>query len=144
MMADALVLTVPIFSTLCNEAFKLRRAVFITEQKVPLEEEFDHDDLTAHHLVAIIGGEVCGTLRVITMDEHIKIGRVAVSVAARGHGIASLMISQAMKDHGATRGNRFYLTAQTDKVGLYERFGFKAYGDEFLDGGMPHLAMKTY
>jgi predicted GNAT family N-acyltransferase len=51
---------------------------------------------------------------------------------------------QAMKDHGGARDNRFYLTAQSDKVTLYERFGFKAYGDEFLDGGMPHLAMKTY
>jgi predicted GNAT family N-acyltransferase len=143
-MAEALVLTVPIFSTLCNEAFKLRRAVFVTEQKVPPEEEFDHDDLTAHHLVAILGGEVCGTLRVMYLDEHLKIGRVAVSAAARGHGIASLMMVQAMKDHGAARDNRFYLTAQSDKVTLYERFGFKAYGDEFLDGGMPHLAMKTY
>jgi len=143
-MAEALVLTVPIFSTLCNEAFRLRRAVFITEQKVPPEEEFDQDDLTAHHLVAILDGEVCGTLRVIYSDEHVKIGRVAVSAAARGHGIATLMLLHAMKDHGSARDNRFYLTAQTDKTGLYERFGFKAFGPEFLDGGMPHLAMKTY
>jgi predicted GNAT family N-acyltransferase len=46
--------------------------------------------------------------------------------------------------HRAARDNRFYLTAQSDKVALYERFGFTAYGDEFLDGGMPHLAMKNY
>ena len=39
---------------------------------------------------------------------------------------------------------RFYLTAQTDKLALYEKLGFTAFGDEFQDGGMPHLAMKTY
>jgi predicted GNAT family N-acyltransferase len=143
-MADAVVLTVPVFSTLCNEAFRLRRAVFVVEQKVPADEEFDGDDLTAHHVVAVMEGEVRGTLRVIHAAEHVKIGRVAVDMAARGHGIASAMIAHAMNVHRAARDNRFYLTAQSDKVALYERFGFTAYGDEFLDGGMPHLAMKNY
>jgi predicted GNAT family N-acyltransferase len=143
-MADTVVLAVPVFSTLCNEAFKLRRAVFIVEQKVPAEEEFDGHDLTAHHVVAVMDGEVRGTLRVIHADEHVKIGRVAVDEAARGHGIASAMMAYAMNEHRAARDNRFYLTAQSDKVALYERFGFTAYGDAVLDGGMPHLAMKNY
>jgi predicted GNAT family N-acyltransferase len=39
---------------------------------------------------------------------------------------------------------RFYLTAQSDKIGLYEKLGFVAFGDEFEEGGMPHRAMKTY
>jgi predicted GNAT family N-acyltransferase len=78
------------------------------------------------------------------MPEHVKIGRVAVKASARGKGIASAMMRYAM-DHARARGEtRFYLTAQTDKLGLYERLGFTAYGDEFQDGGMPHLAMKTY
>jgi predicted GNAT family N-acyltransferase len=143
-MADAVVLTVPVFSTLCNEAFKLRRAVFIVEQKVPADEEFDSDDIAAHHVVAVRDGEVCGTLRVIHTKEHVKIGRVAVDMGARGHGIASAMLDHAMNTHRAARDNRFYLAAQSDKVALYERFGFNAFGDEFLDGGMPHLAMKNY
>jgi predicted GNAT family N-acyltransferase len=54
------------------------------------------------------------------------------------------MIGQAMELHRAARDNRFYLTAQADKLPLYERFGFVAYGAEFLDGGIPHLAMKNY
>jgi predicted GNAT family N-acyltransferase len=143
-MAEAMVLTVPVFSTLCNEAFRLRRAVFIVEQKVPAVEEFDIDDLTAHHVVAVLEGEVCGTLRVIHAQQHVKIGRVAVDAVARGHGVASAMIVHAMNEHRAARQNRFYLTAQSDKVALYERFGFAAYGEAFLDGGMPHLAMKNY
>ena len=135
-------MAVPVFSTLCNAAFRLRRAVFITEQNVPEDEEFDAYDLKATHVVALNSGEVCGTLRVIRDEEHIKIGRVVVAIAARGHGVASAMIEFAIGLQPA--GSRFYLTAQTDKTMLYEKFGFVAFGDIFDDGGMPHIAMKTY
>ncbi|NKL79775.1 GNAT family N-acetyltransferase [Rhizobium leguminosarum] len=143
MVMETAILSVPVFSALCNEAFRLRRAVFVHEQKVPEAEEFDADDLSAHHLVAVTAGEVSGTLRVIYAGEHVKIGRVAVACQWRGCGIAAAMIGRAMELHRA-RDNRFYLTAQADKLPLYERFGFVAYGAEFLDGGMPHLAMKNY
>lgn len=136
------VLTVPVFSMLCNQAFRLRREVFIVEQNVPEDEEFDAYDLTATHVVAIADGEVCGTLRIIHDPEHIKIGRVVVAIPARGRGVASAMIAHAI---GQQKPNsRFYLTAQTDKTSLYEKFGFVAFGDIFDDGGMPHIAMKTY
>jgi predicted GNAT family N-acyltransferase len=143
-MADKVlaVLTVPVFSTLCNEAFRLRREVFIVEQKVPEGEEFDVYDLAATHVVAVADGEVCGTLRIIHDPEHIKIGRVVVAIPSRGRGVASAMIAHAI---GLQKpGSRFYLTAQADKTALYEKFGFVAFGDIFDDGGMPHIAMKTY
>ncbi|MGO7334509.1 GNAT family N-acetyltransferase [Rhizobium leguminosarum] len=144
MVMETAILSVPVFSTLCNEAFRLRRAIFVHEQKVPEAEEFDADDLNAHHLVAVTAGEVSGTLRIIYAEEHVKIGRVAVASQTRGQGVAAAMIGQAMDLHRAARDNRFYLTAQADKLPLYERFGFVAYGAEFLDGGMTHLAMKNY
>ena len=143
-MADSslVVLTVPVFSTLCNLAFRLRRDVFIVEQKVPEDEEFDPYDLSATHVVALSDGEICGTLRVIHDEEHTKIGRVVVAIPARGRGVASAMIAHAM---GLQQPNsRFYLTAQADKTSLYEKFGFVAFGDLFDDGGMPNIAMKTY
>jgi len=143
-MVETAILSVPVFSTLCNEAFRLRRAVFVHEQKVPESEEFNADDFTAHHLVAVTAGEVSGTLRLIYAEEHVKIGRVAVAGSWCGRGIAAAMIGRAMELHRDARDNRFYLTAQADKLPLYQRFGFVAYGEEFLDGGMPHLAMKNY
>lgn len=73
-MVETTILSVPVFSMLCNEAFRLRRAVFVHEQKVPEAEEFDADDLSA-----LTAGEVSGTLRVIYAEEHVKIGRVAAS-----------------------------------------------------------------
>lgn len=142
--ADLLVFHVPVFSSLCNAAFRLRRDVFVLEQNVPSNMENDADDLTATHFVAITAGEVVGTLRIVFKPEHAKIGRVAVDRAWRGRGIARAMMLCAM-DHCRAGGvDRFYLTAQTDKVGLYEKLGFTAFGDEFLDAGIPHLAMRTY
>lgn len=143
-MSNTTVLTVPIFSTLCNEAFRLRREVFILEQNVPPDEEFDADDFIAFHVVGIEAGEVAGTLRLIHAEDYVKIGRVAVGLPWRGRGIAGAMLRHAMEEHSQARGNRFHLAAQSDKMGLYQRFGFKAYGDEFLDVAIPHFNMKNF
>lgn len=143
-MSDLLILAVPVDSDLGRLGLALRRAVFIIEQSVPETVERDHYDRTATHLVAIEAGAVVGVLRMVFLPEHVKIGRVAVALAARGKGIATQMMQYAMelsRDRGETR---FYLTSQLDKIGLYERLGFVAFGDEFHEGGMPHKAMKTY
>jgi predicted GNAT family N-acyltransferase len=138
------ILVVPPFSTLCNAAFALRREVFVWEQKVPEAEENDADDLTATHFVAIAQGEVVGTLRLIDKPEHVKIGRVAVRQAFRGRGIAKQLIGFAMEHARLAGRDRFYLTAQSDKLAMYEKLGFAAFGPEFSDGGMPHRAMRSY
>ncbi|ODT68809.1 MAG: GNAT family N-acetyltransferase [Pelagibacterium sp. SCN 63-23] len=143
-MSDPVILTAPAFSTLCNAAFALRREVFVWEQKVPQQEEQDQYDLTADHFVAVLDGEVVGTLRLIALPEHIKIGRVAVRQAFRGRGIARRMIAVAMNYARGQGHDRFYLTAQSDKLGFYESLGFIAFGPEFMDGGMPHRAMRDY
>lgn len=138
------ILIVPLFSDLGNLGLALRREVFIREQKVPEADEFDSYDLTATHVVAMVGGDVAGVLRILFLPEHVKIGRVAVGRDWRGQGIASAMMRFAM-DHARDRGeSRFYLTAQVDKLTLYEKLGYVAFGEVFQDGGMPHLAMKTY
>ena len=143
-MSDPLILIVPLFSDLGNLGLALRREVFVHEQHVPPQDEFDSYDLTATHVVAVSDGNVVGCLRIIFLDEHVKFGRVAVAASARGKGIASSMMRVAMEFASSRGETRFYLTAQTDKLALYEKLGFSAFGEEFEDGGMPHLAMKTY
>ncbi len=143
-MSDPLILAVPISSDLGGLALRLRREVFVVEQHVPPEVELDELDLACTHLVALVDGDVVGTLRIIFLPEHVKIGRVAVARSARGKGIATAMMHFAMDLARARGETKFYLTAQTDKLALYEKLGFVAYGEEFEDGGMPHLAMKTY
>jgi predicted GNAT family N-acyltransferase len=144
MQASFIILPVPVFSTLCNAAFALRREVFVWEQNVPEAEEHDDYDLTCTHFVAVAEGEVVGTLRLIALPEHTKIGRVAVRQHWRGKGIARAMIAQATQHAAAAGQHRLYLTAQSDKLGLYEKLGFAAFGPEFMDGGMPHRAMRNY
>lgn len=143
-MSDIIILPVPVFSTLSNAAFALRKEVFVWEQKVPAEEELDSYDLTATHYVAVAEGNVVATLRLIEQPEHTKIGRVAVHQAWRGKGVARKLIEKAMADAREKGHERFYLTAQSDKLGLYEKLGFVAFGPEFMDGGMPHRAMRDY
>ena len=144
-MSAPLILVVPLFSDLGNLGLALRRKVFVDEQHVPPEMEFDDYDLTATHVVAVENGSVVGCLRIVFLDEHAKFGRVVVAPSARGQGLATAMMKFAM-EHARSRGEmRFYLTAQSDKLALYEKLGFVAFGDEFDDAGMPHFAMmKTY
>ena len=54
------------------------------------------------------------------------------------------MMIVAMEYCKALGVGRFYLTAQVDKLGLYEKLGFATFGPQFIDAGIPHLAMKTY
>ena len=143
-MINPTILAVPVFSPLCNLAFALRRAVFIDEQQVE-DEEFDAHDLTATHFVAIVAGDVVGTLRLIETAEHIKIGRVAVAKSARGLGIGRQLMQHAMEHARATGHTRFALNAQHDKAGFYQTFGFHPVSDPADDGsGILHVEMRTY
>lgn len=142
--SEIYVIRVPASSTLGKAALDLRHQVFVLEQGVPVEEEVDEYDPEATHYVAVYEGELVGTLRLVFMKEHVKIGRVAVSFEHRGKGIARKMMVAAMDFCQKGGADRFYLTAQIDKITLYEKLGFVAFGPEFMDAGIPHLAMKTY
>jgi predicted GNAT family N-acyltransferase len=144
-MSKPTILIVPVGTLLANAAFLLRREVFVYEQGIPAEEELDAHDLTATHFVAILEGEVVGTLRLIFETEHVKIGRVVVHRHFRGRGIAGDMIRAAMSHARELGHERFHLAAQADKTGFYVQFGFTGYGEPFDDGsGIMHRGMKTY
>lgn len=143
---DLVLLFVPVFSPLGNLAFALRREVFVIEQRIAEAEEFDAHDLTARHLVAVRGGQVVGTLRLIAEAEAetVRIGRVAVMQAFRGQGIALAMMRHAMEHEAQAGRTRFRLDAQIDKLGFYERLGFVAHGEPFDDGsGIMHRSMRS-
>jgi len=121
------------------EASEIRRVVFIEEQRVPLEEEWDGRDGDCHHFLALLEGRPVGTARLLP-DAHI--GRVAVLAEARGSGIGAALMHAAIdaahrKGHPAVE-----LAAQTHALAFYARLGFTAFGDEFLDAGIPHRNMR--
>ncbi|WP_348643019.1 GNAT family N-acetyltransferase [Mesorhizobium sp. B2-6-5] len=94
----------------------------------------------ALHLVAIDGGDVVGTLRIVFLPEHAKFGRVAVLPHARGKGVAA-----RMNGISAVTGRNSFLSHRTSgQHRVLREACFVAYGDEFEEAGMPHRAMKTY
>ncbi|SFU90934.1 Predicted N-acyltransferase, GNAT family [Methylobacterium sp. 174MFSha1.1] len=142
--SDTEIVRVPAASILGEAAMALRHDVFVVEQGVPADEEIDADDPVATHFVALVEGEVVGTLRVVFKPEspgQAKIGRVAVRRDRRGSGIARRMMLRAMAHCREIGVDRFVLAAQTDKLGFYETLGFVAFGPDFMDGGIPHRAM---
>jgi predicted GNAT family N-acyltransferase len=123
-------------------ALALRHEVFVVEQRVPVEEEVDEHDEAALHLVAVDHGCVVATARVVMDGGTAKVGRVAVAAGARRRGIASRLLEESEARARALGARRIALAAQTGTLGLYERAGYTAYGERFLDAGIEHLMME--
>ncbi|MAR91921.1 MAG: GNAT family N-acetyltransferase [Pseudomonadota bacterium] len=122
----------------------LRRQVFMQEQGVSLEDEFDGRDPNATHMVSVQDGNVVGVLRILWLPEHAKIGRFAVAQSRRNEGIGSRLLQTALGFIERQGQERIMLEAQIDRINFYEHFGFEAYGEEYLDAGILHRAMKNY
>lgn len=122
---------------------KLRRIVFIEEQKVSEEDEFDGRDDEAVHLLAYVDGVAMGSARLFVKGETGKIGRVCVLKEARGTGVGQALIRKALALF-ATRGDvsAAELGAQTHAIGFYAALGFETFGPEYMDAGIPHRDMK--
>lgn len=119
---------------------QIRRVVFIEEQGVPEELEWDDDDAGAIHLLAVDADDApIGCARLLP-DGHI--GRMAVLQSWRGKGVGSALLQRAL-DVARAQGHAIVrLSAQTHAAGFYRRHGFVAEGDAYLEAGIPHLAMK--
>jgi predicted GNAT family N-acyltransferase len=116
----------------------VRHTVFVVEQRVPEELDFDGVDPTCCHALAFSGNKVVGTGRVQT-DGHI--GRVAVLKAWRGQGIGSALV-EFLADAAKRKGlSRLYLNAQVSAVEFYEKLGFQRTGNLFMEAGIEHIAM---
>ena len=125
----------------CSEALSsLRHTVFVEEQGVPVELELDGEDAAAWHAAAFSDdGKLMGTGRML---ESGKIGRMAVSQSMRGQGIGRGLLDALVAEARRLKFEEVSLGAQLAAVAFYERAGFMAYGDVFLDAGIDHRMMK--
>ncbi|MBM7438421.1 GNAT family N-acetyltransferase [Streptomyces sp. HB132] len=133
--------------------FQVRKEVFVGEQQVPEEIEYDAHDATAVHVLAVTAdGSALGTGRLLHGEAAAdrtggdttvgSLGRLAVTRAARGLGVGAALV-RAIEDEARALGLASVdLHAQTHALGFYERLGYRAYGPEFPDAGMPHRAMR--
>lgn len=117
----------------------VRRAVFIREQGCSEESEWDELDAVSLHCVAYRDDQAVGTGRLLP---EFTIGRMAVAMAHRRRGIASLILERLVAV-AAERGARtVVLHAQVAVLDFYHRHGFAAEGEEFLEEGIAHLLMR--
>ncbi len=123
-------------------ALDLREEVFCVEQGVTPLGDRDGRDHEAIQLVAVDGDDVLGTCRILVEHGSAKFGRLAVRRAARGQGVGAALLTAAEREARAAGAARMGLAAQTRAMGLYERAGFRAYGGEFNDEGIPHRTME--
>lgn len=116
---------------------QIRRTVFMEEQQVPAELEWDGLDAGAVHVLGSLN-DIAGTGRLLTDG---RIGRLAVLPPARGRGLGSALLSLLLELAQETGYSRVSLYAQTHALAFYERCGFIANGPVFEDAGLPHRLM---
>ncbi|MGB5831370.1 MAG: GNAT family N-acetyltransferase, partial [Thiohalocapsa sp.] len=115
------------------------RAVFVREQLVPEQLEWDGADGDAIHLVAESGpGVAIGTARLLASGQ---IGRMAVLSEWRDQGVGTRLLMELLKIASATRYPTPFMHAQTAAVPFYRALGFKAEGEVFEEAGIPHQRM---
>jgi predicted GNAT family N-acyltransferase len=125
----------------------IRHEVFVVEQDVPAELEWDGKDDRAVHVLA----EDAGTGRLLLGEDAAKknggdpglavLGRLAVRKPARRGGTGARLV-RALEEEARRLGLRgVYLEAQVHAIGFYERLGYAGYGPEFMDAGIAHRAM---
>jgi len=123
-----------------KELRALREAVFINEQHVPEELEWDGRDAASAHVLAYDEqGRPIGTGRLLP-DGHI--GRMAVLPPWRHQGVGSALLQALIGIARRMHLPRLELDAQTQALGFYERQGFHAFGEVFMDAGILHQRMQ--
>lgn len=124
-----------------EDAFNVRREVFIKEQNVPEEEEFDEEDLISHHIVVYAAGRPVATGRLFKSGNGWLIGRISVLKKYRGKQAGKLVVEKLLEKAAELKAGDIHVHAQTHAAGFYEKFGFIAYGDTFLEAGIEHVSM---
>ena len=129
-----------------EDAFAVRYDVFVDEQGVDEELEWDeHDepDAEATHLVAYDEGIVVGAARLRPYDDHTaKVERVVVAEDRRGEGWGERIMDAAEREARESGFSRVTLGAQVRVREFYESIGYRAVGEEFDDAGIPHVEMR--
>jgi predicted GNAT family N-acyltransferase len=125
-----------------DDAFAVRREVFVEEQGVPEDLEWDEHDERALHFVAYDDGRAVGAARLRELGgDAAKVERVAVLESERGSDWGTELMA-AVEDAARVRGlTSLALHSQTHAEGFYRRHGYRTVGDEFEEAGIPHVEM---
>lgn len=150
-MGESLVIRRATTAADLERVHRLRLAVFVREQGVPLAEELDDRDAEADavHLLAVADGIDLGTARLLVEGPgRVHVTRVAVSAERRGHGVGRALMEAAeeiaAREHADGGPVRVELSAQESALGFYRALGYTIGAERYLDAGIRHAdAVKT-
>ncbi len=139
MNTDQLRLVIADWNTLQKDAQAIRYQVFVVEQKIPADLEWDAADAQCVHAVIYdMNGQAVGTGRLLP-DAHI--GRMAVLAQARGQGMGAKILRALMTQAQLRGETAVRLNAQQSAEVFYLKEGYTRDGDIFIEAGIPHVSM---
>lgn len=124
-----------------NEAFVIRKKVFVTEQNVPMEEEIDQYENEATHFILYDESAPIGAGRFRIIDGYGKVERICILKEARKNGAGKAMMDEIEKFAQKKGLKKLKLNAQTHAIPFYDKLGYRISSEEFLDAGIPHKTM---
>ncbi|CQR54685.1 GNAT family N-acetyltransferase [Paenibacillus riograndensis] len=124
-----------------QEAFRIRREVFVEEQGVALADEFDDHEKDAEHILLYQEGLPVGTARLRSVEGWAKLERICLSAPYRKSGLGSVIID-TLEKMAVEQGHRqAKLHGQKQAEGFYQRLGYVTSSPVFMEDGIPHVLM---
>lgn len=119
----------------------IRMQVFVNEQNIKCEEEFDELDHRSLFAVLYDGVSAVATARITEIPQGLKIGRIAVLKDFRGKHYGAQIVNAVVSKSIEAGADRVYVDAQNHAVNFYEKLGFRICGAEIIDRGIAHTPM---
>jgi predicted GNAT family N-acyltransferase len=117
----------------------IRTQVFIIEQNIPEEDEWDDQDMISDHFVVYDQDQPIATARLL---QNNSVGRVAVLKAYRGQGIGRMIMLEIIRQAHQQDRKFLHLSSQVHAISFYEKLGFSIQGDAYDECGIPHIKMQ--
>jgi len=126
-----------------HESLKMiRQKVFIEEQKVTSQLEWDGMDEEAIHFLAFKNEKAIGCARAFVIKNHMQLGRMAVLKKYRREGVGTALIDKVITTAKLNQLSAIYISAQCHAIDFYKKFGFEVTSDIYLDAEILHRDMK--
>lgn len=122
-----------------QDAKFIRKQVFIIEQNIPEEEEWDDQDMISDHFVVYDQDQPIATARLL---QNNSVGRVAVLKTYRGQGIGRMIMLEIIRQAHQQDRTFLQLSSQVHAISFYEKLGFSIQGDAYDECGIPHIKMQ--
>ena len=125
---------------LAERGYAVRRKVFIDEQLVDPELEYESEEEAVHYLL-IVDGVAVATARWRETEKGVKLERFATLIEYRGKGYGALILKKVLEDVVPLQ-KTIYLHAQISAILFYEKYGFVKEGEMFIEADIEHYCMK--